>query len=312
MGPVACPEPNDGSRGLGGLVTDSVGLLVSSLAASSRSAYVRAMKRVQSFAAQRFPGQTWFPTPPVVLVLFVTHLFNSGLAAASILPVLSAIAFFHKVFALEDPTQQFLIKKMLVGAAKCQPSQDIRAPITVAILEKMCGALHKVYISQFEISLFKSMFALMFYGFLRIGEVTTSPNNLQFHSIALSQEGVSITFHSYKHHSGKPFTLVVRSTSKACPVTYLQNYVNVRGYISGPLYVLADGSPVSSSYFYHVFYLVLAVCKLDKAVYKPHSFRIGAATHCFLQGQSLPVIQRMGRWKSDAFNKYIRVESFQT
>jgi hypothetical protein len=54
--------------------------------------------------------------------------------------------------------------------------------------------------------------------------------------------------------------------------------------------VLAVGSPVLSSYFYHVFDLVVAVCKLDKAVYKPHSFRIDAATHCFLTGKSLPVI----------------------
>jgi hypothetical protein len=77
------------------------------------------------------------------------------------------------------------------------------------------------------------MFSLMFYGFLRIREVTLSPNNLQTHSVVLSRDGVTITFLSFKHHVGKPFTFVVRPTSTPCPVTLFQDYRRVRGHKLG-------------------------------------------------------------------------------
>ena len=39
--------------------------------------------------------------------------------------------------------------------------------------------------------------------------------------------------------------------------------------------------------------------------YKVHSFRIGAATTASMMGVSEEHIQRMGRWRSQAFKKYI-------
>jgi hypothetical protein len=44
---------------------------------------------------------------------------------------------------------------------------------------------------------------------------------------------------------------------------------------------------------------------------KGHSFRIGAATAAAIQGASDEDIQRMGRWKSQAFKRYIRIPVLQ-
>ena len=43
---------------------------------------------------------------------------------------------------------------------------------------------------------------------------------------------------------------------------------------------------------------------------KGHSFRIGAATTAASLGFTEDQIQRMGRWRSDAVKKYIRITIF--
>lgn len=68
-----------------------------------------------------------------------------------------------------------------------------------------------------------------------------------------------------------------------------------------------DGSPVSRQFFTAQLRLVLAFCGLDTIKYQSHSFRIGAATFAAASGSSDIQIQNMGRWKSSAFKKYIRI-----
>ena len=51
----------------------------------------------------------------------------------------------------------------------------------------------------------------------------------------------------------------------------------------------------------------LAKAGFDIQLYKGHSFRIGAATSAAEAGVSEQDIMRMGRWKSSAFKRYIRI-----
>ena len=51
---------------------------------------------------------------------------------------------------------------------------------------------------------------------------------------------------------------------------------------------------------------------LDCALYKAHSFRIGAASWATAKGFSDSQIRLLGRWKSNAFLKYIRTPSLGT
>jgi hypothetical protein len=56
----------------------------------------------------------------------------------------------------------------------------------------------------------------------------------------------------------------------------------------------------------------LAWANLANANIRPHSFRIGAATFAAAQGYTSCQIKKMGRWNSNAFEKYIRINAFKT
>ena len=86
-------------------------------------------------------------------------------------------------------------------------------------------------------------------------------------------------------------------------------FINLRPSTTGNLFVFPDGCPVTVSYFTDILNRCLNVCGLSSLLYKPHSFRIGAATTAAANGHSETQIACMGRWKSDAFKKYIRIPS---
>ncbi len=71
---------------------------------------------------------------------------------------------------------------MLEGCRRSRAKPDTRAPITLAILTKICNVLMSVCYSEFEAKMFKAAFVLAYFGLLRVGELalsTTSPEPLQ-------------------------------------------------------------------------------------------------------------------------------------
>jgi hypothetical protein len=70
-----------------------------------------------------------------------------------------------------------------------------------------------------------------------------------------------------------------------------------------------DNTPVLRQYFTAQLRLALKFNDLDLSRYQTHSFRIGTATTAAASGYTEIQIQNMGRWKSNAFRKYIRIPS---
>ena len=89
-----------------------------------------------------------------------------------------------------------------------------------------------------------------------------------------------------------------------CPLTNLNSCLAVRGTSQGPLFCFPDLLPISTIQFNTWLSRALSFASLSSLPIKSHSFRIGAATHADLQ------IQKMGRWKSSVFRRYIRVNSY--
>ena len=175
-----------------------------------------------------------------------------------------------------------------------------------------------VVTDSFKFKMIKAMFLLAFHGLLRIGEFTVKNNEqnhtLQMADIQFGQNKISkvcsyviITFRSFKHSKGHPVVLKIQASFGNCPVSSLQTYVCVRPTVPGPLFVFADKSAVSASYFSDVLRRCVLAAGLPINSYKPHSFRVGGATMAAQKGYSEVQIAEMGRWKSSAFKKYIRI-----
>ena len=97
-----------------------------------------------------------------------------------------------------------------------------------------------------------------------------------------------------------------------CPVQSLVDYISHWGLLKGPLFCTVDGQPVQQKVFSKILSTVLKHFGLDSTEYKGHSFHIGAITFAAESGFSDAQIQAMGRWKSDAFHKYICTPSLTT
>ena len=108
--------------------------ILASLATSSRILYAKSAMRLRDFAVSLETPSIWFPAPVSLICTFIVHLLETGLAPSTILSTLSAISFFHKLFHFEDPTTDFLVKRIVLGAQKTHPSSDDRLPITIPIL----------------------------------------------------------------------------------------------------------------------------------------------------------------------------------
>ena len=283
------------------------GYILASLAPSTRLLYAKAMCRLQDFTCLLVHEYSSFPASVPLICIFIAHLFEAGLARATVLSILSGIAFFHKLFKFPDPTTDFLVKRMLLGAQKAQLVGDTRLPIALSMLHRLCDSSSRITNSVFSASLVRAMFLTMFHVFLRIGEVTSSQNNLMLDQISMLPNCVVIIFYRAKHLVGPPI-----STSVPASVSNLSRYLAMRGSTPGPLFCLPDMKPISSAQFNSWLTSAIEHNSLSSLPIKAHSFRIGAATHAATIGYTEIQIQKMGRWKSSAFKSYIRISSFHT
>ena len=245
------------------------------------------------------------PIPIDHLLCYITFLANKGRAFASLSTIVSAISYFHKLDGVPDPTKTFKFQQLLAALKRSHHSVDLRLPMTHDILKRILGKLDNSSLAHYERMLFKAMFLLAFHFGLRLGEITQSPHNLSWDSIILSSRSLKLTFQSFKHAVGPPVThKVVGSGSVLCPVAAMASFLGVRGQRPGPLFLLG-GAAVKRHMFNGILKSLLRQCGIQGRI-TSHSFRIGAATWWSQLNYSQTQIKRLGRWKSNAFLKYLR------
>ena len=293
-------------------------LLDNALAVSTGKSYQRTIDTFDKFCRSELNLSKLFPADTRAVVSFVAFLFKAGYAHSSIVTALSAISYSHKIRSFVDPTAAFVVNKLLQGASYLRPSVDPRAPITKPVLHSLVKSTPNVTECYYHNAMLSSTYLLAFHAFLRIGEIVVSSLDkahsvLQLDQVTVSSKECVAIFHSYKHYQGPPVSLVISNIkgSLFCPVQHMKSYLLLRGASSGPLYCFPNGSPISRSFFNQHLHKSLIWAGLSTSLYKGHSFRIGAATTAAIMGVSGDDIQRMGRWKSQAFRKYIRIPILQ-
>ena len=286
-------------------------LVTASLAESTRRVYHRCMSQFIDFVHTQCPGANHLPADSGTMALFIAHMYVMGKSASTIVSMLAALSYYHKVRGYKDPISHFIVKKMLVGVSKLRPSVDMRYPVTLPMLNTLVTSCQQVSISHYYNKLYSSMYSLAFNAFLRPGEITQSCNNIQFYQVTISNQTVSIQLSKFKHYHGKPVTIVVHSNGHlSCPVKTLCTFITLRGKSPGPLFCHPTMSPISPEQFSQSVSMSCKWAGFQQLGVKPHSFRIGAATHAATLGYTEETISRMGRWHSNSFKRYIRIPTF--
>ena len=155
-----------------------------------------------------------------------------------------------------------------------------------------------------------------FFGFLRCGELT-SPNHSTYNStVHLSFSDLAVD----NRNSPSFIRLTIKQSKTDCfrhgnfvylgktdcdvgPVAAILPYLSARGASPGPLFLLENQKPLTRTTFSSA---VSGFLNELASHYNTHSFRIGAATSAKDAGISDVYVKELGRWKSDAFQHYIR------
>ncbi|XP_052263454.1 uncharacterized protein LOC127866733 [Dreissena polymorpha] len=300
-----------------GIVQGFEHLLNASLAPSTMETYKRGWRLFHEFCQVFSISTISLPLSVTTLALFVAFLHQKPMSVKSITTYLSGISYAHKLQNVTDPTCHFLISSLIKGAQRLSPSYDLRLPITIDLLDKLIFALKHTCETHYHEKLFAAMFLFAFHAFARCSEIAScKPStksfilqlaDIQFDSIT-APSSVSVTYHRFKHNNGKPHTInFSHGHTKQSAVHALKDYISVRGQYPGPIFTLTSGLPVPRRIFDKQLSSCLRFCGLDSKRYKSHSFRIGKATDCAQRGYSDAKIRHLGRWHSNAFQKYIRI-----
>ena len=242
-------------------------------------------------------------------------MYDKNLQYSTIQGHVTALSYFHKIKNVYDPTQTFYISKLLGGISKRLPTVDSRCAIDREILCKILPCLPQCTSSTYESVMFTSMFLLAYHVCLRVGELCVSnstKNIIKYHQVSCATKGPKVIayllrFEHFKHSTNTPVMRINQQPQeKFCPVDSLTKYLHIRGKHQGPLFLHHDNSHVTRQQVA----FILDRC-LEKACYNPdlfgtHSFRIGKCTDMARAGLSESHIKLVGRWKSDAFKRYIR------
>ena len=251
-------------------------------------------------------------------------MYDRHYAPSTVTTYVSALGYCHKLSGFPDPIKAFFIVQMLKGYGKLGSRLDSRLPITLPILNRILESSDEICHTPYDSCLFRAMCSLAFFACMRVGEFTWTATRergslFQLHQLTrlvdANQRAISLkfTFLDFKHnYNQRPFSVVINRPSNFCPVHIILDYLSLRGSEPGPLFRLADGSPVSRAIFIAKLSMAINYCGLDPSRYKGHSFRIGAASYAADAGMSDSQIRALGRWKSVAFHKYIRIPSLST
>ena len=308
---------------MGDLSQEVSRLVKNSMAENTWKAYKIGTSKLQQFR-QEYQLANTYPVPVEQLLNFIAFLSIKNISASSIALYLSGISHLHKSGNMVDTTKFFMVCKALEGLRRVNPTnKDPRSPITFEILIKLIRALPSICFSKFENHLFQAAFSLAFFGLLRVGEFTSAnrvgPNKaiLQLEHAQISKskpKSINLTISRSKtDQKGQSVILNIPSqkSGDTCPVHLLETYLSKRPNCGNlDLFIHENGQPLTRYQFNAVLLKALKFADINTGHFRSHSFRIGMATEMASRGVPPESIQKGGRWKSQAYTRYIRIDSF--
>jgi hypothetical protein len=304
----------NGTPTLANIQQRAVSLISSSMSENTRMSYTTALNHFSNFhEIYGFPLE--WPVSTYRLVMYIAYCYEKNLAASTILLYTSGIGFAHKLKGFQNPSENFVIRKMLEGCKRSRHSTDMRVPISICMLNKLAESLKHVCFSNFERILFTSAFYLAYFGLFRVSELVASSSTsvdraLQKEDVIFSKDNRYVTIRlriSKTNQAGKPTFIVIPINGETSSgISFLKQLVILSPSKSRQFFCHLNGCPLTRYQFSSVLAKACRHAGFQSKVLT-HSFRIGRATDLALKGISDDQIKMLGRWSSNSFSRYIRM-----
>ena len=211
-----------------------------------------------------------------------------------------------------------LLKHLLRGikrekGARAKPK---RSPMTLQLLKNLKDALRVSHYSSPDQLMLWASFTTAFFGFLRASEFCSKSQSLYdqqrtllVQDVAITSEAVTLNLKSSKtdqFRSGNEVRLAPSGKS-VCPFRALKHHLQNCDTPNKPLFSFVNNTHLTRQVFSKIVKSLLPI-SCNQQSYSSHSFRIGAATCAADKQTPVWLMKALGRWSSDCYQEYIRVQ----
>ena len=258
--------------------------------------------------------------------LFIAYLIDNGMQSATVKSYVPAIKKTLIMNGYDWNDNLVLVRSLAKACRLINDSVRTRLPIHCGLLEMLLFEVQR----HFKLNnqcyleiLYETLFALAYYGLMRVGEVTRSQHVLKAKDvhIATNKDNMLLVLYSSKTHDKESRPQKIKITANSiehsgnythryfCPFHLMRQYIDCRGDYSDEkeqFFVFRDMSPVTPMHARNILKLMIQKLGLDHGLYGMHSFRIGRTTDLIKFNYTIEEVKLMGRWKSNVIFKYIR------
>ncbi|WP_242641487.1 site-specific integrase [Candidatus Ichthyocystis sparus] len=250
--------------------------------------------------------ERWGGRLPATRDMLVRYLLDKAelLNTSTISLHLTAISQWHAYQNLPDPSNDPMVKKIMIGIRRKHGRPPDKAkPLT---MDNVISFVK--YISSQDKNLRTirdmAMLQMAFFGAFRRSELVS----IKTENISLSNEG--ITVHLLRSKTDQIGSGMIRAIPMGklpiCPVSALKEWLTVSQISSGPVFrsinrwnQLQDG-PLHPSSVNIFLKDIAAKCGIDPAKISSHSFRRGFSTSAASESIRFDLIKKQGGWKNDS------------
>ena len=258
-------------------------------------------------------------------ILFIGYMVHKGMQSSIVKSYVSAIKKTLMNDGYEWKDNEIFLSSLVRA---CKLKNDIvrtRLPIHNGLLEMLLFEIRRIYrrkCQPYLEKLYSVIFALGYYGLMRVGELTQSPHVVKAKDVhlATNKEKLLVVLYSSKTHSkaNRPQKIKImanhldtkyRKKRNFCPFKILADYIQARGtYLedSEQFFVYKDHTPVTADKAHELLRTMLRSFGLQADLYDMHSLRIGRASDLIRLNYTIEQVKHMGRWKSNVVYRYIR------
>ena len=258
------------------------------------------------------------------LTLFVGYLVQCKKKSTTIKSYISAIKAVLAAEKIKISEDAYLISFLTKVCRITNDKIRTRLPIykkMVNVLLDRCETYFGKKQQVFQAKLYRAVFVSMYYGMLRISEVTEGEHAVKALDVHIADNKNKILFilRSSKTHTreNKPQIITIMNDKSACttkdinhcPFVILNEYLACRPSCKSfdkQFFVFQGRLPLKASHLRATLCKLLKQMKVNHKIYGSHNLHKGRTKDLLKLGYSIEKIKKLGHWKSNTVYTYLR------